>query len=193
MVCNLEPKEIFELYYNTTTSELYKGIITHSINVSNKAVTIAKMLHHRGQVVDINFVYESTMLHDIGTIKVHIPKYNSKPKIHFLAHGYLGGEMLRELGYPKHALVCDRHIGVGLPAQLIEDQKIPIPIKDYFPVSIEEKIVTYADFFYSKSTPAERTLTEIINEIKSYDNDKYYDVQDHDIKLFSEWHRMFIK
>lgn len=52
--------------------------------------------------------------------------------------------------------MCERHTGAGLTAQEIIDQSLPLPHRDMLPLSLEEKVVCYADKFYSKShiTPA---------------------------------------
>ena len=32
----------------------------------------------------------------------------------YICHGYLGRALLEKEGLPAHALVCERHVGVGL-------------------------------------------------------------------------------
>ena len=38
-------------------------------------------------------------------------------------------KMLDSEGLPQHALVCERHIGVGLTMEDIRLQKLPLPFK----------------------------------------------------------------
>lgn len=79
---------------------------------------------------------------------------------------------MRAEGYPRHARVCERHTGAGLTKHDIISQKLPLPEEDFLPETIEEKVICYADKFYSKShldrvkTPeqAERSLSKFGQE-----------------------------
>jgi len=75
-------------------------------------------------------------------------------------------------------LVCERHLGIGISIQTIENQKIPIPKRDIFPVSIEEKIICLADNFFCKEEGGfekERDIAEIregrlkFNDVEMFD------------------------
>jgi uncharacterized protein len=63
----------------------------------------------------------------------------------------LGAEMLRNEGLPRHALVCERHTGSGLSADDIIKENLPLPPRDMLPLSVEERVICYADKFFSKS------------------------------------------
>ena len=69
----------------------------------------------------------------------------------YICHGYLGAELVRKEGFPKHALVCERHTGAGLSLQNIIQQDLPVPHREMTPVSLEEQIICFADKFFSKS------------------------------------------
>ena len=101
--------------------------------------------------VDRDFVAEAAMLHDIGIIYCHAPKIFCVGKHQYIEHGYLGAELLRREGYPRHALVAERHTGSGITMDQVIREDLPIPVQDYLPVSLEERIICYADKFYSKS------------------------------------------
>ena len=58
---------------------------------------------------------------------------------------------MRSEGYPRHALVCERHTGAGLSLEDIIAQNLPVPHRDMLPVSMEEQVVCFADKFYSKT------------------------------------------
>jgi uncharacterized protein len=63
--------------------------------------------------------------------------------------------MLRQEGYERHARVCERHTGTGLPG--------------YEPETLEEQVVCYADKFYSKSSPDHvRTIAETAQSLKKF-------------------------
>ena len=70
--------------------------------------------------------------------------------------------MLRNEGLPKHALVAERHTGTGITIEQIEREELPIPERNYCPQSLEEKIICYADKFYSKSHLGEEVALEKI-------------------------------
>ena len=83
----------------------------------------------------------------------------------------MGHDILVKEGYPKHALVCERHTGTGISIQAIEKRKLPIPLRDMMPQSNEEKIICLADKFYSKwpeTLTREKTIEEIEAEASKY-------------------------
>ena len=54
-------------------------------------------------------------------------------------------------GYPQHARVCERHTGAGLTKREIIEQELPLPQQDFLPETTEEKLICYADKFFSKT------------------------------------------
>ena len=91
------------------------------------------------------------MLHDIGIFMTNAPQlgcYGDKP---YICHGYLGRELLEKEGFPKHAIVCETHIGVGLTIADIEKNNFPLPRRDMTPKTLEEQIVCFADNFFRKT------------------------------------------
>ena len=90
------------------------------------------------------------MLHDIGIFLTDAPGifcFGDKP---YICHGYLGADLLREEGFPRHALVCERHTGAGISAESIIKQDLPIPHREMLPVSMEEQVICFADKFFQK-------------------------------------------
>jgi len=68
---------------------------------------------------------------------------------------------------PEHALVCERHIGVGITKDDIIRQKLPLPPRDMLPISLEEKVICLADTYYGKGNGKlreEYSLAEIIKK-----------------------------
>ena len=94
------------------------------------------------------------MLHDIGMRYTDAPGiycYGTEP---YIMHGILGRKMLDGLGLYRHGRVCERHTGTGITSAEIISQRLPIsPPRDLLPESVEEKLVCYADKFFSKSRP----------------------------------------
>ena len=92
------------------------------------------------------------MLHDIGMCRTNAPGIHCHGTEPYILHGVLGRRMLDAMGLYRHARVCERHTGAGITAAEIISQRLPIvPPRDLLPESIEEKVVCYADKFFSKS------------------------------------------
>ena len=152
---------IIDKYYSSSP-ELRDILVTHSRQVTDRALLIADA-HPEWTaegLVDRRFVEEAAMLHDIGIIFCNAPKIHCHGHHKYIEHGYLGAELLRQEGLPKHALVAERHTGAGITIEQVEREELPIPERDYCPQSLEEKIICYADKFYSKSHP-DRVLTVV--------------------------------
>ncbi|RLD33932.1 MAG: phosphohydrolase [Bacteroidetes bacterium] len=157
----MNPVDIIKKYYNPD-SKIFKMLLQHSRNVTKMAVYIA--LNIKGLNPDIDFIKEAAMLHDIGIFMTNAASLGCYGKYPYICHGYLGRELLEETGLPKHALVCERHVGVGITVDDIKRQKLPLPLRNMEPVSIEEKIICYADKFFNKSkqhADKQKTIEEI--------------------------------
>lgn len=145
---------LIDKYYGQSP-ELKHILMTHSRQVADRALRIIdahpEWLSGDTPMVDRQFVEEAAMLHDIGIIFCNAPKIYCTGPHKYIEHGYLGAELLRKEGLPKHALVAERHTGTGITIDQIEREELPIPERDYCPQSLEEKIICYADKFYSKS------------------------------------------
>lgn len=138
-------------------------VLKHSRLVADKALEVAGGL---GIPIDLKFIEEAALLHDIGVSRVHAPKmfcFGSQP---YICHGITGREILETEGLPRHAMVCERHIGVGLTAEDIRRQKLPLPARDMVPLSLEEEIICFADLFYSKN-PDSVTVMKSREEVRA--------------------------
>lgn len=140
--------EIIERYYERG-SVLYSILVRHSEAVRDKALQIADM--HSELNIDKEFVAEAAMLHDIGIFMTDAAGIECCGTHRYIEHGYLGAELLRGCGLEKHARVCERHTGSGLPLVYIVENDLPLPHKDLIPETIEEKLICYADKFFSKT------------------------------------------
>ena len=169
---NIDPIEIIKKYYQEN-SELYNLLVSHSQAVTKKAVEIAMKVPQLKP--DLKFIKESAMLHDIGIFLTNAPEIDCLGKEPYICHGYLGGELLNKEGFYKHALVCERHTGVGLSINDIKKEKLPLPLRDMIPVSVEEKIICLADKFFSKNKDClvkEKSLNEIRINYQKFGEDK---------------------
>lgn len=151
--------------------------------VAEKALKIAEKVKHL--YPDMEFIREAAMLHDVGIFLTDEPEIGCYGINPYICHGYLGRELLEKEGYPVHALVCERHIGVGLTKEEIEEKNLPLPKRDMIPLSLEEQIICFADKFFSKSDilTKEKSLETVRKGIAKYGNEK--------LKKFDEWTRTF--
>ncbi len=166
--------------YYPSGSPAYSLLLKHSRLVTQKALQIAGRVRSLGP--DLSFIEEASMLHDIGiflTNAPHIECYGDKP---YICHGYLGREILDEEGLPGHAVVCERHVGVGLTVTDIETGNLPLPLRDMAPVTLEEKIICFADKFYSKvkeDSGDQKSISQIRKELRRHGESK--------LQQFDEW------
>ncbi len=124
---------IIEKYY-PEENELKHILMVHSRKVADKALQIVD--RHPELGADREFVEEAAMLHDIGIFLTDAPGiycFGSQP---YICHGVLGADLMRKEGFPRHALVCERHTGAGISLQDIERQQLPIPHREMLPGGI---------------------------------------------------------
>ena len=165
----MDPIALIDKYY-ASQPELREVLIVHSRQVADRALSIVD--RHPEWLADRQFVEEAAMLHDIGIIYCHAPKIHCMGTHRYIEHGYLGAELLRKEGLPRHALVAERHTGSGITLEQVIRDELPIPERDYCPVSIEEKIICYADKFYSKTHLNEETpVTRVRQKLWMYGHD----------------------
>lgn len=123
-------------------------VVTHGAMVSGLALEVGRTLEL--SMEEMSFLGQAAMLHDIGICRVHAPDIGLLGCHPYLMHGILGREILEAEGLPRHALVCERHIGVGLTEADIVGQGLPLPLRDMTPQCRAEEIVCFSDLFFSK-------------------------------------------
>lgn len=132
-----------------------KRVIAHCKAVSDLAVKLANSCKERGLKVDVELVEVGALLHDIG-----------RSKTHNVNHSIVGVEIARSLNLPQSIIaIIERHVGGGISAD--EAEKLGWPVKNYFPATLEEKIVSYADKLIEgfKVVPIEKTLHNLSLEL----------------------------
>jgi uncharacterized protein len=179
----MNPIELLEQYYDSN-SKTFKILVEHGRQVADKARAAAQRVS--ALKPDLEFIDAAAMLHDIGIFQTDTPHFGCFGKHPYICHGILGSEILEKEGHAKLALVCERHIGVGISKADIRQQKLPLPSREMLPVSIEEQIVCYADKFFSKNGNGrltEKSVTEIINGLSPYGSEK--------VQRFESWVQLF--
>lgn len=171
---------IHKYYADNPQSE--KILLQHSRCVARKALSVAH--HHPELHADETFLYEAAMLHDIGIFQCDASGIFCYGKHDYICHGYLGAELLRKEGLPRHAEVAQRHTGTGITAEQIVRDHLPLPVQDFCPHTIEEEIICYADKFYSKSHPeCTKTLSQVRHSLEKFGSEN--------IARFNAWHKRF--
>ncbi len=172
---------IIEKYYEPQ-SLLYAILVKHSNAVTQKALEIAE--NHPEMPLDKTFIQEAAMVHDIGIFLTNAPRISCFGSFPYICHGYLGADLIRKEGFPKHALVCERHTGAGISLFDIEQQNLPLPKRDLRPVSLEEQLICFADKFYSKTKlNKELTVEKIVQKLAKNDSSQ--------VEKFLEWNKIF--
>ena len=146
----LNPIDIIKRFY-TEGSELYSLLLVHSSRVTELALSIGQRLPDG--MVDLEFVRQAAMLHDIGVFLTDAPGIHCHGTEPYICHGVLGRKILDSLGLHRHALVCERHTGAGITVNDIKRQNLPLPQRDMLPITNEEKLICFADKFFSKTRP----------------------------------------
>ncbi|MHB1262639.1 MAG: HDIG domain-containing metalloprotein [Thermoplasmatota archaeon] len=120
-----------------------KWVLGHCSCVEALAVAMCDCAEEAGLDVDRAVVQQGALLHDVG-----------RSLAQDVRHASLGADLLRKDGPGAWdeavILVVERHTGAGIDAA--EAKALELPIKDYTPRSLEEKIVAHADNLYSGET-----------------------------------------
>ena len=174
-------QHIIDKYYNED-ADLRRILVVHSQSVARRALLIADK--HPELHLDRPFIEEAAMLHDIGIIRCDAPGILCHGTEPYIRHGLLGAEMLRAEGYERHARVCERHTGAGLPLDEIIAQGLPLPHRDLQPETLEEQVICYADKFYSKTRlDREKTIAEAARSLAKFG--------EAGVQRFMRWTEMF--
>jgi uncharacterized protein len=179
----MNPLEIIAEFYEPG-SKSFQILVKHGQQVANKAIDVAKRVPHLKP--NLNFIKEAAMLHDVGIFETNTPELGCSGKHPYVCHGYLGRKILEKKGLPHHALVCERHVGIGITVEEIKLHNLPLPQRDMMPISIEEQIICFADKFFSKNGEmdgCEKTVGDILNSLQRYGPEK--------VIHFQKWMQLF--
>lgn len=175
----MNPRALLERYFHDNCEGL-EIVYRHSRKVADKALAIAARAR-RGDL-DLDFIEEAALLHDIGVARIYAPRMNCFGKAPYICHGVIGRGILEKEGLPRHAMVCERHIGVGLTARDIVEQKLRLPEREMSPVTDCERIVALADLFYSKKggeLDLEKSTEQVKSDLLRFGQEK--------VRIFESW------
>lgn len=174
--------KIIDKYFKPGTIA-YKIYITHVTLVTAKALRIGQRLDLSRESLD--FIEEAGMLHDIGMVHSNSPDFGCTGSEKYHDHLIEGKKILLKEGLPRHAEVAVNHARTGLKKEDIQKLKYNLPNEDVFAESIEEKLISWADIFFSKNIDLwyERSLKEARDKIKNHGN--WY------LEIFDKWYEEF--
>lgn len=173
---------VIDRYYSDNPP-LKSLLLLHSTLVARKALSIVDSHPELG--ADRGFIEEAAMLHDIGIFLTDANPIHCFGKYPYVCHGYLGAELLRTEGLPRHALVAERHTGTGLTLKQIIERDLPVPHREMVPLSIEEKVICFADKFFSKTRPdQEKTVEQAERSLVKFG--------EKGVNIFREWCGLFL-
>jgi uncharacterized protein len=151
----LKEKDAVALLIKSGCSE---EVIEHSKTVAEYARKIALNIKRCAEKkglpvnIDVDAVFIGGLLHDIG-----------RSKTHGIDHAVVGARLAIENGLnDKVVYIIERHIGAGITKE--EAAHLGLPVKDYLPGTIEEKIVAHADNLVFGSRVG--TLNELMSSLR---------------------------
>lgn len=178
----INPKSLITRFY-PDGGPTRKLLLRHGDLVAGKALEILDRVPWLE--ADREFVVQAALLHDIGIGRTRCPELGCTGALPYVCHGVEGRIILDSLGLKRHGLVCERHVGVGIRLDEAVRRKLPLPARDMVPISMEERLICYADKFFSKTDDGrhEKTIDEITAGLSRFEADY--------AQRFLELHHMF--
>lgn len=180
MVPNKE--EIYHLLRKyAPNDEYYELIKTHGEIVAEIGLECAK---NTDKDVDIGILEAACLLHDIGSYPfVGANNFSKDFKKNYPGHAIFGAKILHDEGVDERIWkAVETHVLLGLSAAEIRSKKLALPYKDYFPETVEGRILCYADRFHSKHP--------IFHTYNSFHENLNYNLPEQAAKM-AEWSREF--
>lgn len=177
----MDYQKIIDKFY-PADSPLRDIYISHCRAVAREALAISS----RKQLpLETGKIEAAAMLHDIGIFLTNAPSIHCHGTEPYIRHGILGRDLLLMEGAdPELAEVAARHTGSGLTPEEISSQNLPLPAADFCPQTLLEKLICYADKFYSKSGSSQRKPIETIRrQMEAFGTGS--------LERFNQLHRLF--
>ena len=162
-------RKIIDKYY-PASSPLRDIYIRHCRAVADKALSIASALK---LPVSPQRIEAAAMLHDIGIFATNAPGIECHGSEPYIRHGIIGAQILRAENVDEDiAATAELHTGAGITASEIRSQNLPLPVRDYCPQTQLQRLICYADKFFSKSSDMkEKTFEKVRASIAKFGTD----------------------
>jgi uncharacterized protein len=132
-------------------------VVNHCLAVEKLALETAQALRKKGHNVDLELVDIGALLHDIG-----------RSRTHTVNHVIEGIKIAETAGLPKSVIsIIKCHVGGGITPN--EAKALGWPTgESYVPLTLEEKVVSFADKLIevSKRVSVELTINQLLNDGK---------------------------
>lgn len=174
---------LIDKYYPSEQLELRDIYIKHATQVADLALELNEQCRLG---LDPEEVRAAAMIHDIGIFATDAQGIHCHGTEPYLRHGLIGAELLRREGAPEEwALVAERHTGSGITAEDVIMLDLPLPVADYCPTTLLQKLICYADKFYSKSgSMTRKSLDRVRMSLACHGSDA--------LARFDALHKLFI-
>ncbi len=150
--------------------------MAHCKSVAQLAVETAQACQKKGLKVNVELVEAGALLHDLG-----------RSKTHSVNHVVAGAEIARAEGLPNSLIaIIERHVGGGITSA--EATKMGWPKGNYVPITLEEKIVSYADKLVEthERVPIELTVNRLREEKLNEAADRVQKIYDEITQIIGE-------
>ncbi len=124
------------------TVNLNENVIKHVVAVEKLSIETAKLILKNAPdfKIDLKLISDGALLHDIG-----------RSVTHSIKHAIEGVKIARKYGFNEKILsIIENHIGAGISKE--DAKELGLPVKNYFPLTIEEKVVANSDNLHSGDT-----------------------------------------
>lgn len=163
----MEYQQLIDKFYpaGTLRRDIY---LKHCRDVADEALAIA---HRKDLPIADPEIETAAMLHDIGIFMTDAPGIDCHGPEPYIRHGILGADLIRQNGFDeKYARVAERHTGAGISADDIRELSLPLPSdRIMLPETLLERLICYADKFYSKSGEMKRkSYDKVIASMKKH-------------------------
>ena len=179
----MDARQIFDHFY-PVEGPLRQLLLHHSLQVAERAVRVWR--EHPDLGADRALLERGALLHDIGICQCDAPRIHCFGTSHYIMHGLLGAQMLRNIGseWEAEARICERHTGTGLRREAFQMRHLDVPPCDLLPETLEEQIVCYADKFFSKTgSQEEKTLEQALRSVEKFGEEQ--------AAILLQWHERF--
>ena len=129
-------------------------IVSHCQACTKISILLSKKAAEKGHPANEQAIIAGALLHDIG-----------RSQVQTVSHGYVGAGILEKEGVDGIVVeIVRRHVGAGISPE--EAVALGFPVGDYIPMTLEQKIVCFADKMLDgdKARPFEEEVKRFVRK-----------------------------